>query len=526
MKKKLVLFLILLLSFNVFSQDAQNTTVVQKDPLRKYLRPSISVLYIDRGEDMSKRLIDQLVLNGISGKFNVNDVVNNVITLKKDEQINDSILGDFLTKNYTNEILKVWFPYDNVAGMYSTKVIEERGIFNANDADVVAANASQRGQAMLKDAGLALIERSFILVYDLQGIGYGKNEKTEAYTVNCAAYLYQLDWSEEIENKFYSGWNSPTTINDIVIKAKFLGKVPSKLCSTSQPVNSILSVDDSKFFKIFSKNITSTLDISLTKLNEDFQVKAPIAKTSPIQVKVGKKEGVKIDQRYYVFEIELDELGNKVEKRKGVIRATAKIAKNDTISTGDSQMTTFYQTHGAKLYEGMLIKQKPDLGLGVYASFGNDFNVGFEANLLMWGSKFLPALDDISVLPYGTKVYFKYTIPMGEMLYDGVTSIVDSNTGDQLHFNMFGFGLSKDFYFGRIFSITPYIGLASLQSGDYEESLANNGYTGTSGIDAGLNYGMALLHNFQIVANTGFNSVRGKWYSSPISLSVGLRYQF
>jgi hypothetical protein len=496
--KKLNLFLLLFfIGSLVFAQDSQNASLTKKDAIRKYLRPSITVLYIDRGEELNSRLINQMISNGISGKFNINPVSNEII--KIGGTFNDSILKVFIEENYTKEIMKVWFPFDKAKGEYSTNLIAERGMYNATDADVMKAEASQRAESMLKDAGLDLIGRSFILVYDFNKTSYDKTKETNGYSTKCSAYLYQIDWNPEVEAKFYEQWKNPNAIDQLYFPIKKIGVVPSKALQTSQSNQaSILTVSDAKLFEVFAANVASTMDIHLTKINEDFQVKSPIAKTAPIRAKIGIKEGVKIDQRYFVYEMELNSAGEKVEKRRGVVRATSKIAKNDTISTGDSKMTKFYQTYGQKLYEGMLLKQKPDLGLGISASVGTDLNVALEANLTQWIGKYVPALNNMTFVPSGMKLYIRFTSPFSDPSY-----------------SYYSFGLSKDIYFARIFSLSPYVGASS--------SVVTEGM---SGYELGVNGAVALLHNFQIIGGLGYNTYKSVYLGSGINFGVGARVQF
>ena len=69
-----------------------------------------------------------------------------------------------------------------------------------------------------------------------------------------------------------------------------------------------------------------------------------------------KRRG-KPERRYFIYQLEADEQGDVLAKRRGVVRASNKIAKNDSIATGDSELTRFYQIQGGKIYEGMLMQE-------------------------------------------------------------------------------------------------------------------------------------------------------------------------
>ena len=90
-------------------------------------------------------------------------------------------------------------------------VIAERGMFSATDADVIASRSSVRQEAMLKDAGLNLIDRSYILIYDITSL---ETTKEGDWIANCDAYIYKLDWSEEVSETFYQQWGNPNAISE------------------------------------------------------------------------------------------------------------------------------------------------------------------------------------------------------------------------------------------------------------------------------------------------------------------------
>ena len=73
------------------------------------------------------------------------------------------------------------------------------------------------------------------------------------------------------------------------------------------------------------------------------------------------------------------------------MRASNKIAKNDSIATGDSELTRFYQIQGGKIYEGMLMQENPDFGIafGGYFTF-NEAGAFAEYNITKLISQFFP----------------------------------------------------------------------------------------------------------------------------------------
>ncbi|MDR3268172.1 MAG: hypothetical protein LBT83_03800 [Tannerella sp.] len=525
--KRLVLSLILGLAATLFThaQDAESADVRKNDPLKDYLRPSLTVLYIDRGETVAGKIIEQMQAIGIPGKFDENAIANNGI--KANGKVSDAELDQFIETQVTKEVVRCWFPsFDPSSKGFSTDVIAERGRYNATDAEVLTAGASTRKEAMLKDAGLKLIGRSYIVVYDLYDSKTTANENAVTYETKCNVYLYQLDWNPEVEALFYEQWSNPEAIDQVKFPAKKIAAfiAAGQLTPVSVSNSKSRPIEESLFLQNFAKVLEQKADVYLTQVNEDFKVKTSVASAPPVRAKIGTKEGVSVDQRYFVYEIQLNAAGDQVPKRKGVVRATSSIVKNEIIATGDGGTTKFYQTYGGNLREGMLMQQKPDWGVGISAFGGTDATVLAEFSVGMWLNEFVPSLRNIR-FPSGTKIYAKYALPFTTMEVDEV-KLVDSETQDELNFGLLSFGLSKDLYFAHIFSVTPYVGYSMLLTpSEYKESIEATEEL-TYGIDAGLNLTVAVLHNVQIIGNAGYNSVKTTWYPNGITLGAGLRVQF
>ena len=63
------------------------------------------------------------------------------------------------------QILSIWFNRQ-ADGSFNVDLLKQRGLYNANDNDFMAASASKRGQSTLMDMGLKLVNQSYVLVYD------------------------------------------------------------------------------------------------------------------------------------------------------------------------------------------------------------------------------------------------------------------------------------------------------------------------------------------------------------------------
>jgi hypothetical protein len=507
------------------AQQAGNATVIKSDPLKDYMRPSLTAIYIDRGEPLSERIIKGAIERGIPGKFNDNSIEQSVLSVGSDRRFTAEEMRVLLEAEISREIMRCWFPvFDEEKGEFSTHVIAERGMYNATDAEVIAASASNMKEELLKVKGLDLIGRSYILVYDIYHTSKIYNSEEEGYQADCDVYLYHLDWNEQTRNSFYEQFSNPNGIDEVVFPVNhvvsFIGEkelTEVKISQSSQ--GDFLRLTDDKLFAKFVEEIEKRANVYLTKANEDFKVKSTLFAVSPLRAKIGTKEGVKVDQRYFVYEIRVNNQGDQSTIRKGVMRATSKIAKNDTIATGQGPTTTFYQTYGKILQPGMLIQQQPDWGTGYSMLVGTDLQVVVELSAVMWMAKYFPALDNIK-FPYGTKIYVKYLYPFGKMEIDGYKEDKNYSSG------FLGFGISKDFYFAHYFSVTPYLGYHGMLVSEENEKVIERYNESTSGIEIGLNGSMAILHNAQVVGNLGWNTLKARWFSTGLTVGVGLRYQF
>ena len=95
----------------LLGQDTGTATVRENNPLRNYLRPSISVLYIYRGDDSKiKETIKAIRAKGISRKFDVNETSTDLIEFDMEAPIDTLELKRYLEENFAREIVSNWFP--------------------------------------------------------------------------------------------------------------------------------------------------------------------------------------------------------------------------------------------------------------------------------------------------------------------------------------------------------------------------------------------------------------------------------
>jgi hypothetical protein len=511
MKKKLLLLMLLICSVTVSGQEKTGD---------KYLRPSVTNIYINRGEPLSKALIEQMAANGISDKFNDNSVPLNVVSIRGGEAISETKLANLLQSQITKEIAKIWFPFDTKTGEYSRKVMFDRGMNAATYQDTRTAGAAFRQSALLKDAGRLLINRSYIVVYDVYNIRSTTARAAKGYRADCDVYLYQLDWSDLLYADLFTEPNSrnPDYINQMTFPVKHIASLAGKSNLHSAEVSEPESWSNDEVLSHFAQEILGKADIYLAQVNEDFQVKMAIYATSPLQARIGTKEGLTVDQRYFVYEQVQTRSGSIRQKRKGTVRVR-RVADN---MQSNRLASRFYQVSGRKLEPGMNLVQSPDAGLG-FAVYGSatDVNALLELNVGMWASKHgLGATR----FPYGTKVYVKYTLPLNDMTTDLVH--VDGEVEKVRSLGILGGGISKDICFARFLALTPYVGFTGMLAFEKLQPALSLSNKLRFGAEAGCNLTVALSSGISLIGNANFNSVRYSWYSQNYSAGGGLRIQF
>jgi hypothetical protein len=457
--------------------------------------------------------------NGISEKFNTNAVPLNVIPISSNEKISESKLESLLESQITNDIAKIWFPWDNVKKSYSMETIYERGLLSATYGEVATAEASSRQKALLMDAGEKLIDRSYILVWDIRNIRATSARATKGYMADVDVYLYRLDWTSLLD-KMWTQWDNPKAIEQMSFTVSHIASFVEKSLLTDIEVKYPKSADDDAMLNGLASEIVKKADAYLTEANPDFKVGATVFATSPVRARIGTKEGVTIDQRYFVYEYVLNKRGELMRKRRGAVRAK-KVAVNTGIASKENPLSRFYQISGRKIRDGMLLEQKPDHGIGI-SVYGSpvDINVQVDFGLSVWAGKYASGTS----FSNGTKAYIKYKTPLEDINSEIVH--VDGTTEKIRSFGLLGAGLSKDLCFFHRFALTPYVGYTGLLVSKKLQSGIDNMEKLTFGIEAGVVLSIALSPILSITGNAGYNSVMKSWYSEKYLLGGGLKIQF
>jgi len=484
--KQLILLLIII---GILPQVlSQNTS---KKVNTKYFRPTITSLFFEPRNTSEQVLLKKFKEIELNTKFDNHKIdfpfLGNVELL--DPQRPQKI------KNYllkaSNPIMAKWWNRD-VDGNFNFLYVSERGLYTSTDADAMISRSSNTNR--IEMLGEQLIDKSYILLYEISEFYtmeeyYNRideqNKKKDNFTpvkrtdegfiANYNVYAYKINFGDSVSSVFYSDYWVDKKNYDIKKVAKWSSATfpVSYVASASGNVRSTQPKDPKSAVYLSKKKKTSNELIEempvtiqtnaifdLSRKIEDFRLKVTVFKTYPVKAKLGTKEGLYIDQRFYVYEIEQKKNGDQKSNRMGVVRAK-KIIDNKKIATGDSKPSEFQQVNGKELYEGMFMESKEDYGLivgiGVNSASNNSlggFFIGADYRI----SKFM----NIPGLHLGIDISMNNMkdINLGNIETD---KLILSTTGDEFSgsTSAISLNLSKHYYLSKHgnYYIKPSVGL-------------------------------------------------------------------
>jgi len=412
MKRALVALALTIFCIGLTTAQNLNATAKTGNVTAEYNRNSLTVLFLDGTPHYSNDVRVNAERIVIPDKFDDNLLSQRILRLGSNSKISDALYRD----NIANSILAKWFSRD-ANGNFSMDLIHNRGLYNATDEHIIQAKNSKLGLDLVKDAGEALIAHSYIMVIKLKDIKtmtqvyneidaqrrVWRGDKAvpvmrthEGFQCNATCYLFRIDSVSDVIDELYNEmWifeeDTPEERNNKITKFNNY-KVPIKL-ETTITVDVDGSVPKTKGFShsllitnLLNKSITASIGEFETSI-DNFKVKNAVYSTFPIRAKIGMKEGLSVDDRYFVYEHQLDRNGNQKDVRIGVVRAK-RVADNRTIADGKSSMSKFYQVAGRSIKAGMIMNQAKDAGTATTLGFTKgDFNSVFlRADVRVSGS--------------------------------------------------------------------------------------------------------------------------------------------
>ncbi len=497
--KTLILVLMMLAPGLSNTMTAQNQSGTEKNEFSRipdsYDRSSLSwIIIYDRTDPYINDLKAAYDKISHNNKFFVNDIETRFIELKTVRTGNTKVLPEKTVSNSLDEldvsqkIISFWYNR-NEEGFMDMELIHQRGLQNATDADVLVKQTTTRGNMALMDYGNRLISKSYVVVLDFYSVKRVNDDDKEGYAAQYNAYLYKMNLPEGTKEMIYDSWatESDTEEEKWRKRNKFNDiEAPLELVTKISATNSEYNYDEDTFLgqlqetrtreQLFGDMMNSVYEDIIFKLEKehtDFKVVTSLYAVKPPSAKIGRKEGLKTDQRFFVYEHRYNPKNGKIkEVRRGVIRAGADIVDNTGIASGETQPSKFYQVSGRRLEEGYTIQQRNDWGFGITVgqntggemagfNIGGDYSVG---RFIEVPSFYLTAniAFENNISGYGVRI---------------ITSDIDYNGIEELSFFRFDVGIMKGYHFMRNFELNPYLAYGQESAsipGDDDKSIYTN----------------------------------------------------
>lgn len=535
--KKLCLasFCMIVFACSVVSQQQVPASLSKGLIPSTYNRNALTVIVLDNGCNYLSDIKQASATVVIPEKYDDNTLATKVLKSGSDAT---EILSVINQSNLGNQILSTWFSRSS-EGDFNMTLIAERGLYNATADDMIRASASKIGMDKIKDAGKALVDNSYIQViefknvismkeyYDLQddaNLKYAKQNNTvykpvdrtrNGWKGSCVSYLFKIDpaYMEVLFNEMWIYSDDSRAVRAekkaLFDKTKFnfsfVMSVTADAEGTQSNPNALTGLPvqlkrEELFTKLVNSGVVHSLYAFETKY-EPFKVKTSVFAVRPVQAKIGTKEGLGTDQRFFVLENTMNSKGEIEAKRQGVV-FVKKVANNAVVATSvNVPMSRFYQTAGKRLEPGMTMQQRNDFGLGLSMGAGGGmggFYMKAEENLATL-SRMVTGISDVIKI---TQLKLFGSIAFDAAEYSAYSA----------GFMRYQIGISKGFYFMRNLSVAPFIayGSESATLSSYPEGTTVNG----DFINIGGYFTMNILYNLQLVLTLNTYNLLGEAYET------------
>jgi hypothetical protein len=375
----------------------------------QYRRNSVYSILISHTEQVEfYRLIQGQFLNiPVSEKFNDHNLSVKIVSINNKQKITDQTVEDFITRNnIASHMVAKWFNRDPQTGQCDMTLVKNRGLYNASEFDKELASHTIRGTAMLQDAGEDLISNTYLIVNEIKYFDKNKAsviagrvvttvlmvaaaafgvqldnsfsdnlmelfEALKGFTVRITSRLYQLEWTDEIANTFYT--QCYTEIPDNAkrnafeqyrgdFKLKYLGQVVSRGNTTSYA-----GINEQQPWMMVRKALERALDenvVDLQKAIPAFRAKTPISSIgSFVKAPIGMKEGVEAGKKYEVLEAR-EHNGKLSYTRVGVVKPIPSLIWDNRFMAVEEKApgatlgeTSFVTVSGKDFHSGMLLRE-------------------------------------------------------------------------------------------------------------------------------------------------------------------------
>ncbi len=524
--KQVCIYFCVALFFFMKVQAQEREDKVRRDGVaiipEAYDRSSISLMLVyQNGDSFSSMLLNAFRKINQSEKFFINplsDPVLRFINVRHAETNvihQQQILKQLNDNHYPREIIS--FCYNRKEnGLMDMELIHERGLLNATVDEVMRNQVTTRGNWALMDYGNRLIEKSYIIAMDFKELIRVNTDSYSGFSGQFRVSLYRINLSEEERGQIYDAWVLPgdsreeaaakqALFEQLNPELQYIKSVSGGSSAYNYKEHTFLgqitpSRSDEQLIASLVQRAYDQMLIELERNYADFNVVTPLYSVRPLTARIGKKEGLRVDQRFFIYEHRYDRATQEiVETRRGVIRAGSEISDNRGMVISEMEPSKFYQTSGRRLHEGFVLQQHNDFGMELRFDYSTAEMGGFTAELGASVGRFLgiPSFYLIGMVGFDAGSYDHLT-------FNGQTF-----SEEDFSFLKYGLSLAKGYHFVRNFEIRPHFGVffETARNEDVIDEEIQGMY-----LNAGGSLGIHLAHYMQLVA--GYNQFMSIGYAS------------
>lgn len=371
MRKTMILFIAVFISWQ--AAPAQDDM--------KYRRSSIYSMMVKHDKQKFAEDIGKVFLEmPVPDKYNDHDLSVKIVSVSDKKLEDNAGITEFLDRNMiASRLVGKWFNRNVLTGQCDMQLVKDRGLYNASEFDKELASRSQRGTALLEDAGEDLIGNTFVLVNDIRYIDRSKGSATiglilkivgaglqamqdaqamkssgnnrynrytpqrpsikegfdglaemaesyKGFKVKIHSYLYRLVWDDETASRFYKDAytdrdNGAKRDNFERQRGSYRLEYVGEQESSGSKI-SFMGIKEEEPLLMVRKACQRALDENVANLQKNFdvfKVKVPLSQTEPIKASIGRKEGMTDNSKYEVLQPVEDDKGHTTYKRVGTI---------------------------------------------------------------------------------------------------------------------------------------------------------------------------------------------------------------
>ena len=430
--KNIYILLLAIFSVNLVGQDPNSN--LQLNTSGDYLRPGVSIIQLNFNNSPSEFDISSITFpaqfDGINfgDKFTYSNTYNS--ELVKNESFSKN-LTEYVKSNLSGKFINSFLGiedgkpnWQNLFERASNSLTESQ----RSEISSLSSNLSTSSQDLLLDA---LIDNNYLVVIMPGSFETSTLESgTNLYTLKSVVAVFKIDVAEGAniqarKNLFISNFSSDYS------------KVESSTFPTKLSfINTISTVgSDSKDFlgntpsyaDIISNINETTIANALIKSSKNVTAFKPKSNVfDKMEIRLGTKEGLKVGDRYFSYQRQLNNDGSVELKRKGVDRVKtvgnnsmniAYVSEDDLDLIERSKLAL---DSGAPTRTGYVSMYEPDLGIGISLFYRNYPGIRFDYrldNIALGLQAFLEVEVESSGTLYAEDAFYYYE-------YDNATAMI------------------------------------------------------------------------------------------------------